>query len=187
MFLVVGLGNPDKKYKNNVHNLGFTAIDKVAEKLGVQFDKKGYKGEYALTNVAGEKVMLLKPQTYMNLSGESVSQAVSFFKIPLDNVLVIYDDLDVELGKIRIRKSGSAGTHNGMKNIVLHLGNTNFPRIRIGCKPTNFKGDIIDYVLSNVTSEDKPYIDEAINKASNATVEFLKGEKFDVVMNRFNG
>lgn len=187
MFLVVGLGNPDNKYKNNIHNLGFMGIDALSEKLGVQIDKKGYKGLYALTTVMGEKVMLLKPQTYMNLSGESVSQAVSFFKIPPENVLVIYDDLDVDVGKIRIRKSGSAGTHNGMKNIVQHLSTTNFPRIRIGCKPVNFKGDIIDYVLSNLTSEDKPFFEDAINKASNAGLSFVKGEKFDIIMNRFNG
>ncbi len=187
MYLVVGLGNPDKKYKNNLHNLGFTAVDMLADKLGVKIDKKGYKGEYAITSVSGEKVMLLKPQTYMNLSGESVESALSFYKIPLENLIVIYDDLDVDIGKIRIRKSGSAGTHNGMRNVVLHVNGTNFPRIRIGCKPVDFKGDIIDYVLSNVKSEDKPLFDGAIDRASSAVLEFLKGTSLDVVMNRFNG
>ena len=187
MFIVVGLGNPDKKYQNNLHNLGFTAIDLLAEKLGVSIDKKGYKGLYALTTIKGEKVMLLKPQTYLNLSGESVVSAVSFFKVPLENVLVIYDDIDVEIGKIRIRKSGSAGTHNGMRNIVTHLSSTNFPRIRVGCKPQNFKGDLVEYVLSNVESEDKPFFDDALSKAVNASNAFINGEKLDTIMNRFNG
>jgi PTH1 family peptidyl-tRNA hydrolase len=187
MFLVVGLGNPDAKYKNNVHNLGFMGIDALAEKLGVSFDKKGHKGVYAIASVGKEKAVLLKPHTYMNLSGESVQSIASFYKIPDENILVIYDDLDIEIGSIRIRAKGSAGTHNGMKSVVNMLGSTLFPRIRIGAKPIDFKGDIIDYVLSNLKPEQKPFNDGAINKAADAALSFIKGEKIDIVMNKFNG
>ncbi len=187
MFLVVGLGNPDAKYKNNIHNLGFMGIDALAEKLGVAFDKKGHKGVYAVTTVGKEKVVLLKPHTYMNLSGESVQSISNFYKIPDENILVIYDDLDIEIGTVRIRAKGSAGTHNGMKSVVNMLGSTLFPRIRIGCKPRDFKGDIIDYVLSNIKAEDKSDFDGAIDRASTAALEFVKGEKIDIVMNKYNG
>ena len=187
MYLVVGLGNPDAKYKNNIHNLGFMAVDALADKLGVSFDKKGHKGVYALTQVGKEKVVLLKPTTYMNLSGESVQSIASFYKIPDENILVIYDDLDIDIGSIRIRAKGSAGTHNGMKSVVNMLSSTLFPRIRIGAKPDGFKGDIIDYVLSNLPLDKKPYFDAAIDKAAESALSFIKGEKIDIVMNKFNG
>ena len=187
MFLVVGLGNPDAKYKNNVHNLGFMGVDALAEKLGVTFDKKGHKGVYTITSIKGEKVALLKPHTYMNLSGESIQSFASFYKVPVQNVLVIYDDLDIEMGSIRIRQKGSAGTHNGMKSVVNMLSSQDFPRIRIGCKPVDFKGDIIDYVLSNLPLDKKPYFDAAIDKAAESALSFIKGEKIDIVMNKFNG
>ncbi len=187
MFLVVGLGNPDAKYKNNVHNLGFMGIDALAEKLGVSFDKKGHKGVYTITSIKGQKVALLKPHTYMNLSGESVQSLVNFYKIPTQNVLVIYDDLDIEMGSIRIRQKGSAGTHNGMKSVVNMLSSQDFPRIRIGCKPVDFKGDIISYVLSDIKPENKEVISSAIDRASSAALSFISGEKIDVVMNKFNG
>lgn len=184
MIIVAGLGNPDEKYKNNVHNLGFMVIDRIAEKLGVKIDKKGHKALYAILNVQGEKVILLKPQTYMNLSGESVQKAMSFYKVPMDKLLVIYDDIDIPVGSLRIRERGSAGTHNGMKNIVMNLSSTDFPRIRVGAKPTDFKGSLIDYVLSNVNGED---YEGAIERASNAGLSFIKGEKIDIIMNKFNG
>lgn len=187
MFLVVGLGNPDAKYKNNVHNLGFMGIDALAEKLGVSFDKKGHKGVYTITSIKGQKVALLKPHTYMNLSGESVQSFASFYKIPSQNVLVIYDDLDIEMGSVRIRQKGSAGTHNGMKSVVSMLSSQDFPRIRIGCKPVDFKGDIISYVLSDIRPENKEVIKTAIDKASSAALSFVSGERLDVVMNKFNG
>ena len=184
MIIIAGLGNPDDKYKNNVHNLGFMVIDKIAEKLGVQIDKKGHKGLYALVNVQGEKVLLLKPQTYMNLSGESVQKAMSFYKVSEKNLLVIYDDIDIPVGSLRLREKGSAGTHNGMKNIVMHLSSSEFPRIRVGAKPENFKGNLVDYVLSNVNKSD---YEDAIERASNAGLSFIKGEKFENIMNKFNG
>ncbi|MBQ3234995.1 MAG: aminoacyl-tRNA hydrolase [Clostridia bacterium] len=188
MYLVVGLGNPDAKYKNNVHNLGFMGIDALSQKLGVSFDKKGHKGVYTVFSKNGEKVVLLKPHTYMNLSGESVQSIASFYKIPSSNILVIYDDIDFDIGTVKIRAKGSAGTHNGMKSVVNMLGTTEFPRVRIGCKPpSDFKGDLVDYVLSNLRAEDKPFFDSALDRASDAALSFIKGEKIDIIMNKFNG
>ena len=187
MYIVVGLGNPDKKYLNTMHNLGFMAVDKIAKKLGASFNKKGFKGEYALIDVNGEKVMLLKPQTYMNLSGESVVPAMNFYKVLPSNLIVLYDDLDINIGSIRIRKNGSAGTHNGMRNIVSLLGSSDFPRVRIGTKPENDSRDIIDYVLSNIKQEDKERFAVSIEKSADAVISLLKGVTLDNVMNKFNG
>ena len=187
MYIVVGLGNPDKKYLNTLHNIGFMAIDKVAEKLGVSFNKKGFKGEYLLTTIGQEKVLLLKPQTYMNLSGESVIEAMNFYKVSPENLIVIYDDLDINIGSLRIRKNGSAGTHNGMRNIVTKIGSTEFPRMRVGIKPENDSRGIIDYVLSDIKKEDKLRFDEVIDKTATAVVSLLKGDSLDVVMNKYNG
>lgn len=184
MKIIVGLGNPDRKYIKNVHNLGFMVIDEVASKLGVSIDKKGYKGLYAILNVKGEKVLLLKPQTYMNLSGESVKAVVDFYKVPTENVMVIYDDIDIDKGAVRIRQKGSAGTHNGMRNIVLHLSSSDFLRIRVGCKPVDFKGSLVDYVLSDINASD---FEDSIERASKAVISYINGEKIDVVMNKFNG
>ncbi len=184
MKIIAGLGNPDRKYAKNVHNLGFMVIDEVANKLGATIDKKGHKALYTAINVGGEKVILIKPQTYMNLSGESVKSAVDFYKVPTENLLVVYDDIDIEKGSVRIRQKGSAGTHNGMKNIVLHLGSGDFPRIRVGCKPNGFRGDLVDYVLSDINLSE---LGDVIDRASNAVISFIKGEKIDVVMNKFNG
>lgn len=184
MKVIAGLGNPDKKYSKNVHNLGFMVIDRVASKLGVTFDRKGYKGLYTILNVKGEKILLIKPQTYMNLSGECVKSAVDFYKVPTENLMVIYDDIDIDKGSVRIRQKGSAGTHNGMKNIVLHLSSCDFPRIRVGCKPIDFKGSLIDYVLSDIILSD---FEDAINRASDAVISFINGDRIDVTMNKFNG
>lgn len=184
MIVVAGLGNPDRKYAKNVHNLGFMVVDKVASKLGVSIDKKGHKALYASLNFKGEKVILIKPQTYMNLSGESIKSVVDFYKVPTQNLLVIYDDIDIDKGVIRIRQKGSGGTHNGMRNILLHLGGNDFPRIRVGCKPVDFKGNLVDYVLSDIKGEE---IEKAIDKAVDAVISYIGGEKIDVVMNKFNG
>ena len=184
MIVVAGLGNPDKKYKNNVHNLGFMVVDALCDKLGVSLDKKGHKGLYAQISVGKEKVVIIKPQTYMNLSGESLSSLLNFYKVPTQNLIVIYDDIDVDKGSLRIRQKGSGGTHNGMKNIVSLLNSNDFPRIRVGCKPTDFKGDLVDYVLSDIK---KCEYEEVIDRASDAVLNFIKGEKIDIIMNKFNG
>ncbi|MBO6262754.1 MAG: aminoacyl-tRNA hydrolase [Clostridia bacterium] len=186
MYLVAGLGNPGLKYLKNLHNLGFMAVELLAEKNGVSFNKKGFKGEYGEKNIDGEKVIFLKPQTFMNLSGESVAAVASFYKIPTENIIIIYDDLDIAIGSMRLRPSGSAGTHNGMRSIVQCLGSQNFPRIRIGTKPEG-EYDIINYVLSDVKKEDEPRFKVSVNKAVDAADMLIRGAAVDSVMCKFNG
>lgn len=188
MKLIIGLGNPDDKYRNTFHNLGFMAVDNVAEKLGVQFSKQKCRALTAELKVGREKVILAKPLTYMNLSGESVRELVSFYKIDLKDVIVIYDDYDLDKGVIRVRENGSAGTHNGMRNIVLELGSQSFARVRVGFKPNGeFKIPLIDYVLSGIKEEDKAVMEKAISVASDAGVAFAKGEDIQKIMQKFNG
>lgn len=185
MKLVVGLGNPGIKYLKTLHNLGFMAVELLAEKHGVSFNKKGFKGEYGEKNINGEKVIFLKPQTFMNLSGDCVQELSAFYKIPSQNILVIYDDLDIAIGYLRIRANGSAGTHNGMRSIVSRLGTTDFPRIRIGTKP-EVQYEIIDYVLSDIRKEDEPKFRQSVNASVDAADYFIKGATIDEVMCKFN-
>ena len=131
MYLVVGLGNPDKKYLNTFHNMGFMCVDKLAQKLGVTFDKGECKAVTAHARVGGEKVIIAKPVTYMNLSGEAVQELCHKYKIEKGNLIVVYDDIDIPMGNIRIRKEGSAGTHNGMRNIIKMISTTDFVRVRL--------------------------------------------------------
>lgn len=187
MKLIVGLGNPDDKYKKTFHNLGFMAVDLVAEKLGAEFIKEKCRAKISELKIGAEKIVLAKPQTYMNLSGESVRELISFYKIDLKDVMVIYDDYDLEKGIIRIRESGSAGTHNGMRNIVSLCGSA-FPRVRIGFKPTEkVEIPLINLVLSGIKEEDKQIFDKAINVAANAAVSFARGETLQNVMQKYNG
>ena len=186
MKLIVGLGNPDKKYENTFHNLGFIAIDKVAEKLGVSIEKQGLKAKLALFTANGEKVILAKPQTYMNLSGESVQEILSYYKIEPKDLMVIYDDYDLKMGDLRIRKSGSAGTHNGMRNIVLNIGTTEFPRIRVGFNTGNDKIQLLDFVLSGINEENRKLLSPAIDNAVNAVIDFIAGKDFEYIMRNYN-
>lgn len=188
MKLIVGLGNPDDKYKNTFHNLGFMCVDKAAQILGVSFSKTQCRALVASLNVGGEKVIIAKPQTYMNLSGESVRELLSFYKIDLRDLIVIYDDFDLYKGMIRIRENGSAGTHNGMRNIIALIGSGEFSRVRIGFKPEGeFNIPLINYVLSGISKEDKPLFDKVIDTAANAAVAFAKGEDIQSVMQKYNG
>ena len=185
-WLIVGLGNPGDKYENTRHNVGFMTVDILAERLRIPVQKLKYK---ALTNTAelgGQKVLLMKPVTYMNLSGEAVRQAADFYKIHPERVLVISDDVSLPVGKLRIRAGGSAGGHNGLKNIIAQLGSDRFPRVKIGVgeKP-HPDYDMADWVLSKFTGEDKKAIDAAILRAADA-VECLLKEGPDRAMNRFN-
>lgn len=188
MKLIVGLGNPDAQYKNTFHNLGFMCVDETAKKLSVQFNKVKGRAEIAEANIANQKVILAKPQTYMNLSGESVRELVSFYKIALKDVMVIYDDFDLYKGFIRIRENGSAGTHNGMRNIISLLGSGEFCRVRVGFKPEGeFKIPLINYVLSGIKPEDKQIFDKAISVASDCAVDFASGKTVQEIMQRYNG
>lgn len=188
MKLIVGLGNPDREYQNTFHNLGFMSADKCAEILGMEFTKQKCKALLAEKNIGGQKVIIAKPLTYMNLSGESVREILSFYKISFSDLLVIYDDYDLIKGEIRIRRNGSSGTHNGMRNIVKEIGTGDFSRIRIGFKPEEEnKIPLINYVLSGIKQEDKPLFEKAIESAGNAAALFAKGEKLDLIMQKYNG
>lgn len=185
MYIVAGLGNPGAEYSRNLHNLGFMTIDKLAEKYGVKFEKSGFSAKYSIINVNGVKVMFIKPQTFMNLSGVALRAAASYYKVPTGNIIVAYDDVDIPIGSVRIRQSGSAGTHNGMRSIVNELDSTEFPRVRIGIKPDR-PFSLIDYVLSNVRAEDVSSFDSAINVATDAIDEFIKGDSIEKIMCRHN-
>ena len=150
MKLIVGLGNPGKEYDKTRHNVGFMVMDRLADVLNVSIDMKKFKGEYAKLKYQGEDVILLKPMTYMNNSGESVIQVMNYFKIDVDDLLVIYDDMDMPVGKLRLRKTGSAGGHNGIKNIIAHLNSQDFKRIRVGIDRHKYM-NVADYVLSRLS------------------------------------
>ena len=183
MKLIVGLGNSGKKYEHTRHNMGFDVVDLFAEKAQVDIDKEAFKGLVGRGKVFGEDIYILKPQTYMNLSGESVREIVNYFKIDLDDIIVIYDDMALEPGKIRLRASGSSGGHKGMQNIIEQLGSEDIKRIRVGIGEPTY--NTIDYVLSKPLKEERPLIDEAIKNAVDALKEVLK-ENFDKAMTNYN-
>ena len=184
---MVGLGNPGQKYANTRHNMGFLTVDLLAEQKGVKLNKVKFKSAYNILSFAGARCLVMKPQTYMNLSGEAVREAAQFYKIPADHVLVIYDDVSLPVGRLRIRKNGSAGGHNGLKNIILQLGGDGFPRVKVGVggKP-HPDYDMADWVLSKFTGEDAKAMDQAVKRCADA-VECLLREGADRAMSRFNG
>ena len=183
MKLIVGLGNPGKKYEHTRHNMGFDTVDLFSELAKIDIDKEAFKGLVGRGKVFEEDVYLLKPQTYMNLSGESVREIVNYFKIDIEDVIIIYDDMALEPGKIRLRASGSSGGHKGMQNIIEQLGTEEIKRIRIGIGEST--DDTIDYVLSKPLKEERPLIDEAIKNAVEALKEILKSN-FEKAMTNFN-
>lgn len=185
MYLVVGLGNPEGEYSNTRHNMGFDTINKIAERLDVKISKEKFKGLYGETIVNDEKVILLKPQTYMNLSGDSVIQFKNFYKIPTEKTIIIYDDMDIEKGIIKIRKKGGPGAHNGMKSIVETIDTEEFPRIRIGIGKPVFKEMRMAYVLQKIDEEERKLLNAAIDKAVDATIDIIK-EGIDKAMNLYN-
>ena len=185
LFLVVGLGNPGSQYEFTKHNVGFLTVDYLADKLNIKINKLKFKGLFAKEKIENEDVVLLKPQTYMNLSGESVRDFANFFKIPPENIIVVVDDVDLPMGKIRIRKKGSAGTHNGMKSIIYQLQSDNFIRIKVGIEKENRKDDLADYVLKGFSKDEVPIMEESMERAAKAVLEILKKGP-DVAMNKFN-
>ena len=188
MKIIAGLGNPDRQYLNTYHNLGFMAADMAAEKLGAKFLSEKCSALVAETRVSGEKVIIAKPLTYMNLSGKSVAELMSYFKVPLKNLLVVYDDFDLPAGAVRIRERGSAGTHNGMRSIISELGSEDFARIRIGFKPAGgCDVPLIKLVLSAVSEESRPVFDRALSIAAAAAAEFAAGETAENLMQKYNG
>ena len=186
MYLVVGLGNPGTQYEMTRHNIGYQTIDYIADKLNVKVKKLKYKALYGECEIAGEKVYLIKPQTYMNLSGDSVVEFSRFFKVPVENIIVISDDISLDTGRIRVRPKGSAGGHNGLKSIIYQLNSDEFPRVKMGVgAPKHEDYDLADFVLGRFTKDEIPVMEEAIIKASKAVNEIIKNGA-QSAMNKYN-
>ena len=185
MYLIVGLGNPEKDYNNTRHNMGFDTVNKLAKQYQIEINKSKFKGLYGTGIIENEKVILLKPQTFMNLSGESIRQAMDFYKINEDNLIIIYDDIDIEPGIIKIRKTGGPGTHNGMKSVIQNLSTKKFARIRVGIGMPEHKDDLINYVIGSISEDDKKVLEEATTKAKDAIIEIIKNG-VDNAMNKIN-
>ncbi len=174
-WLIVGLGNPGREYEKTRHNAGFRALDILAEKLGCKVDKAKFQGLYGQVNYKGRKILLLKPQTFMNLSGRSVLQLSAFFHVPPQNIIVLFDDISLEPGRLRLRKDGSAGGHNGIKSIIAELGSQEFPRVKIGvgAKPhPDF--DLADWVLSAFSAQEEKALQPALERAADAALAIVE-------------
>ena len=184
MKLVVGLGNPGKQYEATKHNIGFMVIDAIADSVSHTPWREEQKAEVCSINVAGEKVLLVKPQTFMNASGESVGPLMRYYKIDPSDVYCIYDDMDLPVGKLRIRPNGSSGGHNGIKSIIQNLGGDKFPRVKVGVGQP--KDNLVNHVLGKFSKEDREHIEKVIPVVSDAIVEIVKNDAKES-MNKFNG
>lgn len=185
MYLIVGLGNPESEYERTRHNIGFCVINKIAKEFGIDITKTKFNALYGTGIINGQKVILVKPQTYMNLSGSAVVDFMDFYKLDLENLVVIYDDVDVEIGSIRIRKKGSSGSHNGMKSIVNMLQSEEFTRIRVGIGKPEHSHDMINYVIGKINDEEQEKLEPGIDMAKQATIELINNG-VDIAMNKFN-
>lgn len=184
MFLIVGLGNPGKEYDGTRHNIGFEAIDYIADKYNIELNRIKFKGVFGEGFINGKKVILLKPTTYMNLSGESIREVINFYKISNEEVIVIYDDISLEVGRLRIREKGSHGGHNGIKSIIANLGTDVFPRVKIGVGAP--KGNLVSHVLGKFSDDEVEILKETI-KASNEAVSIMLQSNAKEAMNKLNG
>ena len=184
-YVIAGLGNPGAKYEKTRHNAGFMAIDYIANELGVKVNKSKFQGEICDVDINGKRAILLKPQTFMNLSGNSVAEVLTFYKIPVEKLIVIYDDISLDPGKIRIRRKGSAGGHNGIKNIIENIGSDKFPRIKIGIGNKPEKWDLANYVTGEFSKEQLEALSPALNKSYEA-LKLMIIDKTDEAMNKFN-
>lgn len=186
MYIIAGLGNPTKQYEGTRHNVGFDVIDRIADEYNISVETRKGKALTGTGIIAGCKVLLAKPQTYMNLSGESLRALTDFYKIDVETeLLVIYDDISLDVGQLRIRKKGSAGGHNGIKNIIANLGTDVFPRIKIGVGEKPKKYDLADYVLGHFSKEDRELMEEGYDRADHAVGMILNGE-IEAAMNQYN-
>ena len=185
MYIIVGLGNPENEYSNTRHNMGFDTINKIAKQYNIEISKTNFKGQYGTGTIENEKVILLKPQTYMNLSGESVKEILKFYKLSTDNLIIIYDDIDIEAGIIKLRKTGGSGTHNGMKSVINEIQTEKFPRVRIGIGRPEYKGDLINYVIGKIPEQEIQVLDKSTTLAKDAVIEIIKNG-IDKAMNKFN-
>lgn len=185
MYVIVGLGNPGDRYAETKHNIGFITIDYLAEQHSIKMNKTKHKGIIGEGAMGGEKILLVKPQTFMNLSGQCVMDIVNFYKVPASNLIVIYDDIDLPVGKVRIRPNGSSGTHNGMRSIIYLINNQEFPRVRIGVGKQPEYMDLADYVMTKFNGEEKPLMEDAIKKSATAVEEIVKSG-INIAMNKYN-
>lgn len=185
MKLIVGLGNPGKQYDQTRHNIGFEVIDALSDQFSIPLNQSKFKGMYGIGLHNGEKVLLLKPLTYMNLSGESIRAVMDYYQIELEDLLVIYDDLDLPVGKIRLRQKGSPGGHNGIKSTVAHLGTQEFNRIRIGIDRPTPGMSVPDYVLGRFRAEERTFTQDAVKRSAEACATWLQ-KPFLQVMNEYN-
>ena len=186
MYIIAGLGNPGREYDMTRHNIGFEVIDYLADKYNVKVNKLKFKSLFCEIKVGKEKVYLIKPQTFMNLSGEAIREFSAFYKIPVENIIIINDDISLESGKIRLRRKGSAGGHNGLKSIIYQLNSDEFPRIKMGVgAPKHEDYDLADYVLGRFTKEEIPVLEDAIIRASKAAEEIIT-RGIDSAMNKFS-
>ena len=184
MVVIVGLGNPGKKYENTRHNIGFITVDLLAERHGIKINKIKHKALVGEGTISDQKVLLVKPQTYMNLSGNSVREIMEYYKVDIENLLIIYDDIDIPTGAVRIRKKGSAGTHNGMRSVIYDLQSDQFPRIRIGMG-LDKKMDLKDFVTGGFTKSEKGLLEKAVAHSADAVECFLRSG-IDKAMNEYN-
>ena len=184
-FIIAGLGNPGNKYADTKHNVGFDTVDLLARKYSVNLNKIKFKAVYGEGKIGDSRVVFVKPQTFMNLSGESVSAVRSWYKIPEERIIIIFDDIDISLGEIRIKRNGSAGSHNGMKSIIYQLGKDNFPRVKIGIGPKPDGWDLADFVLSKFTPEDRKIVDKSIDNAAAAAEDIIK-YNIETAMGKYN-
>ena len=184
-WLLVCLGNPGKEYANTRHNIGFLAADALEKRTGVKFNKLKYRALTGEVTLGGQRVLVVKPQTYMNLSGEAVKLAGGFYKIPPERILVLYDDVSLPLGKLRIRARGSAGGHNGIKNIIAHLGTDAFPRIKVGVGAPQREDGLVDWVIGSFTAAERKVVDAAIDRALDAAACVIE-KGVSEAQNRFN-
>ena len=187
MKLIVGLGNPEdqENYANTRHNMGFKVLNKLSKKYEIDISRTKFRGLYGTGVIEGEKVILLKPQTFMNVSGESVIEFVNFYKIPLEDIILVYDDVDILPGHIRVRKSGSPGSHNGMKSVTHYLNDQNFARVRVGIGKPEYHDDMINYVIGEVPEEEMKVLEEGVDLAEEA-IEVILKESIDSAMNKYN-
>ena len=172
-WLVVGLGNPGAKYEHTRHNMGFLTVDLLAEQAGVKLNKVKFKSAYNIIPFAGSKCLVMKPQTYMNSSGESIRAAADYYKVDPEDILVVYDDISLAPGQLRIRAKGSAGGHNGIKSIIAHLGTQEFPRVKVGVGEKPARMDLADYVLGHFSKEEQATMDDAVKEAADAVCEIV--------------
>lgn len=185
MYIIIGLGNPEKDYSNTRHNMGFDTINKLAKQFEIEVTKNKFKGLYGTGMIEGEKVILLKPQTFMNLSGEALTEAMNFYKLSPKDIIIIYDDVDIEPGNIRIRKNGSAGSHNGMKSIISSINTDVFCRVRVGIGKPKEHIDMITHVIGHISEEEAEELDKGVKIAEEAVIEIVRNN-IDSAMNKYN-